>query len=322
MKKNSILGLTLITILLLSACRSGEKVHTVGEFVPENDEFWEVIPKSSVIDRIGINFEFTEGPAWHPKGYLIFSDIPANTIYKWEGKRFSEYRKPSNMSNGILAAQGGELFICEHESRRLTRLSPDGSETVLADNYDGRRLNSPNDLCRSHDGVVYFTDPPYGLKERNEDPDKEIPYSGVFALKDGIVSLVDSSMSWPNGIALSPSGDYLYVANMNKIEEGGETLYDVFWKRFKIEEDGSIGTGEIFYRAADTSLPGGPDGMKVDKNGNIFATGPGGILIIKPDGTYLGRISLPIAPTNLTFGPRENVLYITARSTLYRVQFQ
>jgi gluconolactonase len=306
----------------LFGCKAREEVHPVGEFLPENDRFWEVISPQSVIERIGINFEFTEGPAWHPKGYLVFSDIPANTIYKWSGKKFVSFRDSSNQANGLLFMHGGELLACEQESRSITWLNSEGKLTTLVDSYQGRRLNSPNDLCRSSSGVIYFTDPPWGLPGGNNDPQKELPYSGVFRLENGKTTLIDSTLSWPNGIALAPGERYLYVANVEINTLNGEDQYDVFWMRYTLNEQGKVIDKGIFFRADDTSLPGGPDGMKVDQNGNLFVTGPGGILVIDSTGTYLGTISLPIPPSNLAFGPGEREIFVTARSSVYRIKIK
>lgn len=307
---------------LLFGCRAKEEVHPIGEFLPESDRFWEVVPRGAVIERIGINFEFTEGPAWHPKGYLVFSDIPGNTIYEWTGKKFVTFRDSSNNANGLLFKHGGDLLACEHGSRSITRFSPEGKLTTLVDSYQGRRLNSPNDLCRSTSGAIYFTDPPWGLPERNSDPEKELPYNGVFRWKDGDMSLIDSTLSWPNGIALSPDERYLYVANMEIVRENGTDQYDVFWMRYTLNENGETVDKRVFFRATDTSLPGGPDGMKVDQNGNLFVTGPGGILVLDTAGTHLGTISIPIPATNLAFGPKEREIFVTARSTVYRITME
>lgn len=307
---------------LFPGCRVKEKVYPIGEFLPENEKFWEVVPRNSVIERIGINFEFTEGPAWHPKGFLVFSDIPANTIYEWTGKRFVSFRDSSNNANGLLFKQGGDLLACEHRSRSITRFSPGGRLTTLVDNYQGLRLNSPNDLSRSVYGAIYFTDPPWGLPGLNDDPEKELPYNGVFRWNNGTISLIDSTLSWPNGIALSPDERYLYVANMEIIPENGQDRYDVFWMRYTLDENGAVLDKKVFFRALDTSLPGGPDGMKVDQNGNLFATGPGGILVVDSTGTHLGTISLPIPATNLAFGPKEKEIFVTARSTVYRITLE
>jgi len=294
----------------------------VGEFIAESERFHEVVPRGAVMERIGINFEFTEGPAWHPKGFLVFSDIPGNTLYRWTGKKFTSYRDSSNHSNGLLFMAGGDLLCCEHGSRSITRYSPEGKLSTLVDSYMGKRLNSPNDLCRSSTGTIYFTDPPWGLAELNDDPEKELPFNGVFSWDGREVSLIDSTLSWPNGIALSPDERYLYVANMEILSGNGEDRYDVFWMRYKLSEDDRVEDRKVFFRAADTSLPGGPDGMKVDRNGNLFATGPGGILVIDSTGTHLGTISVPIPATNLAFGPRERTIYVTARSTVYRISLE
>jgi len=312
----------MIGSLLLSACRSKEKVFPLGEFLPESDRFWEVVPQGAVMERIGINFEFTEGPAWHPKGYLVFSDIPGNTIYQWTGRKFISFRDSSNNSNGLLFMQGGDLLACEHGSRSITRYTPEGKLSTVVDSYGGKRLNSPNDLCRSLYGAIYFTDPPWGLAELNEDPEKDLPFNGVFRWERGQISLIDSTLSWPNGIALSPDERYLYVANMEIIKDEGEEQNDVFWMRYTLSENGEVVDKRVFFRAPDTTLPGGPDGMKVDRNGNLFVTGPGGILVLDSTGTHLGTMSLPIPATNLAFGPREKELFITARSTVYRVKME
>jgi len=308
-----------LTISILFACSSRERPVQIGTFHPENEKFWEVIPRDAVVERIGIDFEFTEGPAWHPEGMLLLSDIPANTIYQWAGKKYREFRKPSGKSNGLLVEPDGSVLACEHESRSLTRLSPEGELTTLADSYRGRRFNSPNDLCKASDGSIYFTDPPWGLPERNEDPDKELPFNGVYRLFMGEVILLDSTLSWPNGIALSPDEKYLYVANLEIIRVNGEEQYQVFWMRYTLGSSGEVIEKILFYSAPDTSLPGGPDGMKVDQNGNLFLTGPGGILVVDATGELLGTIGIPWPASNLAFGPREKVLYVTARSTVVRI---
>lgn len=317
-----ILALLIAGALLLFGCKSKEGVFPVGEFLPESESFWEVVPPGAVIERIGINFEFTEGPAWHPKGFLVFSDIPGNTIYRWTGKKFPIFRDSSNQSNGLLFMAGGDLLACEHASRSITRYSPEGKLTTLVDSYQGRRLNSPNDLCRSSLGTLYFTDPPWGLAGLNDDPEKDLPFNGVFRWDGGQVSLIDSTLSWPNGIALSPDEKYLYVANMEILQEDGEETYDVFWMRYTLNANGEPVDKKVFFRASDTTLPGGPDGMKVNKAGNLFVTGPGGILVLDSAGTHLGTISLPIPATNLAFGPKERELFVTARSTVYRITME
>lgn len=307
---------------VLIGCAPREEPLRVGKFLDTDQRFWDVIPKGSYMERIGIAFEFTEGPAWHPSGYLIFSDIPASKIYRWTGRKYVVFRDSSNQSNGLLVERGGALLACEHGSRSLVRITPEGNRQVLADRYLGRRLNSPNDLCRSSTGILYFTDPPWGLPLLNEDPEKELPFNGVYMLKNGNLTLIDSTLSWPNGIALSPDQTSLYVANMEIKGEPGAEQYDVFWMRYRLNELGFPVSSEVFYRAEDPSLPGGPDGMKVDRLGNLFLTGPGGILVVSEEGTLLGTIEVPFPPSNLAFGPREKEIYITARTDLYRVVFK
>jgi gluconolactonase len=252
----------------------------------------------------------------------VLSDIPGNTIYRWTGKKYVVFRQPSNQANGLLFRPGGDLLACEHGSRSITRFSPTGKLTTVVDRYQGKRLNSPNDLCRSSLGAIYFTDPPWGLPEQNNDPAKELPYNGVYRLYQGEMTLIDSTLSWPNGIALSPDERYLYVANMEISRSNGEDQYDVFWMRYRLNAAGEVEDKSIFYRAPDTSLPGGPDGMKVDQLGNLFVTGPGGILVLDTTGTHLGTISIPIPATNLAFGPKEKELFVTARSTVYRITME
>ncbi len=304
---------------LAMSCTFRQDVHHIGEFFPESEDFWEVIPRESLVERVGIAFEFTEGPAWHPDGYLIFSDIPSNTIYKWTGRKYQVFRHPSNNANGLHVESDGSVLACEHGSRSLTRYTPEGELEILADRYNGKRFNSPNDLCRASNGAIYFTDPPWGLPGVNNDPGKELPYNGVFRLHRGEVTLVDSTLSWPNGIALSPDERALYVANLEIIKVNGEDQYQVFWMKYNLDETGEVRDKTIFFSAQDTSLPGGPDGMAVDKEGNLFLTGPGGILVVDPEGNHLGTIGIPVPASNLTFGPRGKELFVTARSTVVKI---
>jgi gluconolactonase len=308
--------------LFLAGCSPVTDQRQIGTFHAENDRFWEVVPREAVAERIGIDFEFTEGPAWHPDGILLFSDITGDAIYSWNGRKYSLYRKPSNQSNGLLVEPGGSVLACEHGTRSITRCSADGELTTLVDRYRGKKLNSPNDLCMDSRGAVYFTDPPWGLPGRNQDPAKELPFNGIFRFHRGELTLIDSTLSWPNGIALSPDDRFLYVANMEIRQVNGADHYDVFWMRYALDEEGSVIGRQVFFSAPDPSLPGGPDGMAVDRKGNLFLTGPGGILVVDPSGEHLGTIEIPIIPANLAFGPREKTLYATARSTIVRIDLQ
>ena len=184
--------------------------------------------------------------------------------------------------------------------------------TVLADKFEGKRLNSPNDVVVKSDGAIYFTDPPYGLPRQNDDPAKEIPYSGIYRIRAGKIELISKDVQWPNGIGFSPDEKYLYVANsdpMNRV-----------WMRFEVKADGMLGAGSVFY-AVPASAPGGiPDGLKLDTNGNLFGTGPGGVWIISPEGKALGRIEPPEVPANVGWGDDGKTLYMTARTSVYRIR--
>jgi len=304
------------------SCNQNTPVESIGRLHAESESFYDIVPEDAILEKMGVDFQFTEGPVWHDKGYLLFSDIPANRIYKMDGRNIEVFREPSGNSNGLRVDREGAVIACEHGTRSVARYAQDGSKETIADNYKGARLNSPNDLCIASSGIIYFTDPPYGLKERNNDPAKEIPFSGVYMIRDGSVLLVDSTLSWPNGIALSPDEDYLYVANFEREGGSGEMGRQVFWVRYSLDERGNVTGRTTFFEAPDTDLPGGPDGMKVDKKGNLFVTGPGGILVINEAGTYLGRIELPVPATNLAFGQNEKELYITARSMVMKINLK
>ena len=319
--------MTRIVILAVSAwlmggCSPKREVHQVGTFNPESEQFWEVVPRETIVENIGVDFQFTEGPAWHPDGILLFSDIPENTIYRWNVRNFREFRKPSNYSNGLLVEPDGSVLACEHGSRSVTQYEKNGRLTVLADRYRGKRFNSPNDLCRASDGAIYFTDPPFGLSGQNNDPAKELPFNGVYRLHRGKITLLDSTLSFPNGIALSPDESFLYVADYEVTSGNGEGQGEMLWMRYSIDSNGNVLNRKVLFRVADPLLPGGPDGMKVDRKGNLFLTGPGGILVVSPEGVHLGTIGLPVPASNLAFGPREKVLYVTARSTVVRITFR
>jgi gluconolactonase len=288
-----------------------------------------IVPKGAVIEKLADGFTFTEGPVWVQDdrgGYLLFSDPNENTIYRWSpdgqvsvfrtksgyaGTNIGEYFQPG--SNGLALDREGRLTIDEHGNRRVTRLEKNGVLTVLADRYEGKRLNSPNDLVYKSDGTLYFTDPPFGLPKVYDDPGKELPYSGVFRLKDGTLQLVNSGLKGPNGLALSPDERYLYVDN-----------WDVEKKivmRFELEPDGSLGSGGIFYDMTSAQGEIALDGLKVDRSGNVYVSGPGGVWILSPEGQHLGTIKGPELPANFAWGdPDGQTLYMTARTGLYRIR--
>ena len=263
------------------------------------------VPDDAAAKEIAGGFEFTEGPLWH-EGRLVFTDIPANTVYEWtseEGR--SVFLRPSGHANGLAVDAEGRLLLAQHDGQ-VGRLVADETVESLVSTYRGRRLNSPNDLTVAADGAIYFTDPPYGV----DDETRELDFSGVYRLSpDGRLTLQADRFSRPNGIVLSPDGSTLYV---NDSEETVVWAYDV-------ADDGSLGKGRQF-AALEAEADGTTDGMKVDVNGNLYTTGPGGVWVYAPDGELLDRIAVPVPPTNLAFGGTDRKsLYVTARANVYRV---
>ncbi|MFN2565875.1 MAG: SMP-30/gluconolactonase/LRE family protein [Gemmatimonadaceae bacterium] len=287
-----------------------------------------VVDTTAVIERVATGFTFTEGPVWHPDGYLLFSDPNDNTIYRWSpdgqvsvyrvksgyaGTNIGEYRQPG--SNGLTLDKEGRLTINEHGNRRVTRLERNGVLTVLADNYEGKRLNSPNDLVYKSDGSLYFTDPPFGLPKVYDDARKELPYSGVFRLADGKLTLVARDLRGPNGIALSPDERFLYVADWDERHK--------VVTRYEVRTDGSLANPVPFfdfnYLPGDEAL----DGLKVDERGDLFVSAPGGVYVISPQGKLLGIIRPPERPANFAWGDDDGrTLYMTAPTSVYRVRMK
>ncbi|MED5585179.1 MAG: SMP-30/gluconolactonase/LRE family protein [Verrucomicrobiota bacterium] len=303
---------------------------TLGKVIRLDPALDELIDQSARIEVIGDGFIWAEGPVWIKQGkggYLLFSDIPRNSIMKWqEGIGVSLFMKPSGYtgatpygnepgSNGLLLDQKGRLIACEHGDRRLSLLTQAGGKRTLVDNYAGKRLNSPNDACVKSNGDIYFTDPPYGLPNRYQDERRELDFCGVYRLsKDGELTLLTKEMTRPNGIAFSPDEKTLYVAQSDPKA--------AIWKTFPVKSDGTLGTGKLFADATANvgKLPGLPDGLKVDQKGNVWATGPGGVSIFTPEGKLLGRISTGEKTANCGWGNDGSVLYLTADMYICRIQ--
>lgn len=263
------------------------------------------VPEDASVEEIASGLQFTEGPLWY-EGRLVFSDIPANTVYQWtSAESTSVFLEPSGHANGLALGTDGRLVLAQHDGQ-VGRLTADGEVEVLVESYRGKRLNSPNDLTVAEDGTIYFTDPPYGVDEEN----RELAFSGVYRWSpDGTITLLTKKFSRPNGIVLSPDGSTLYVNN------SAET---VIWA-YDVADDGTIENGREF-AAPEAEANGSTDGMKVDSQGALYTTGPGGVWVYAPTGELLDRISVPIPPTNLAFGgPERKTLFITARSKVYRV---
>jgi gluconolactonase len=285
-----------------------------------------ILPRGATIEKLAGGFQFIEGPVWHPDGYLLFSDPNANTIYRWTpegsvsvfrthsgytGADIGEYHQPG--SNGLTLDRNGLLTINEHGNRRVTRLERTGQITVLADRYDGKRLNSPNDLVYRSDGTLYFTDPPFGLPNAFDDRRKELGFSGVYMVKDSQVTLLTKELSGPNGIAFSPDERYLYVDNWD--------LRRKVLMRYDVNPDGTIAGGKVFHDFTRLPEPVALDGIKVDQQGDVYVSAPGGVWILSPAGKPLGRIVPPEHDANFTFGDADGrSLYLTASTGLYRVR--
>ena len=253
-------------------------------------------------------FQFTEGPVWHPEGYLLFSDIPASTIYRYvPGGEAAPYLTPSGNSNGLTFDREGRLLACEHGGRRVSRMGVAGGMDTLADQYGGKRLNSPNDIVIHSSGAIFFTDPPYGI-----DPDPgEQGFNGVYRLDpNGDVTLLSQDMNRPNGLALSLDESLLYVDDTRNRHVLAYPL------------DSDLGVGEPGVLVdMNVEAQGGPDGMKLDSQGNLYVTGPGGLWVVTPEGEHLGTIEFPQLPANLCFGgPDYRTIYVTARTGLYSIQ--
>ncbi|MCX6648359.1 MAG: SMP-30/gluconolactonase/LRE family protein [Candidatus Bathyarchaeota archaeon] len=276
--------------------------------MPKASRLGEIVPNPQVEKILG-GFQFTEGPLW-AEGRLLFSDIPASTIYSWTPGvgRAEVYRRPSGRSNGLTLDGRGRLIACEHD-RRLTRTEPDGAVKVLAESYEGKRLNSPNDAVVARSGAIYFTDPPYGLGDKCEG--KELPYQGVYRLGlRGKLILLDDTFERPNGLAFSPNESMLYIDDTAKRHI----------RVFDVRRDGSICNGRLFAELKGPK-PGNPDGMKVDIHGNVYCTGSGGVWVIDPSGEPLGVIEVPQVTSNVAWGDADfKTLYITAQTSVYRVR--
>ena len=318
--------------LALSVCTAmaqrTSNFPNIGKIHKYDPRLDQVLATDARIEVIGSGFEWAEGPIWiKDGGYLLFSDIPRNSIMKWkEGQGVTLFMKPSGFtgvvdygrepgSNGLTLDAQGRLVSCEHGDRRIARLEKDGGKRTLADSYMGRRLNSPNDLVYKSNGDLYFTDPPYGLPKNWDDPRRELDFCGVYRLShDGKLTLLNKDMTRPNGLAFSPDEKTLYVAQSDPDK--------AIWMSFPVNEDGTLGAGKVFADVTEmvSKNPGLPDGMKVDHNGNLWAAGPGGIHIYAPDGTRLGRIETGEKTANCAWGDDGSTLYMTADMYVCRIR--
>ncbi len=304
--------------------------RAIGKLEINDPKFEQLILPSAKIEKLAEGFAWSEGPIWiKDEGCLLFSDVISNTVFKWKASEgVTEFLKPSGYtgtmprggepgSNGLTVDSQGRLTLCEHGDRRVARREKGGHKITLADKYQGKRFNSPNDLVYKSNGDLYFTDPPYGLEGREKDPKKELAFQGVYRLKPtGELTLLTDELTFPNGLAFSPDEKILYVA----VSDPNKAI----WMAYDVKDDGTIANGRVFFDSTAwvKTKKGLPDGLKVDKNGNLFAAGPGGILLFTPEGKHLGTIATDEPTANCNWGGDGSVLYIAANHFLCRIQTQ
>lgn len=347
MKKSTLIFSLMLLVLACNPPRQKENVEEgestkapgpypiTGSIERLHDEINQLVPPDAEIEVLAEGFTWAEGPLWlEGQGMIIFSDIPENTVYQWkEGEGKSIYLKPSGYTgtearegetgaNGLLLSPDGELVLCQHGDRRMATMEaplnePESKFATLAEKWEGKKFNSPNDAAFHQNGDLYFTDPPYGLPEQAGDPTREIDFQGVYKVNhEGVVTLLTDELSRPNGIAFSLDYKTLYVANSDPKK--------AIWMAYDVKDDGTLENGRVFFDATDKvgKLKGLPDGLKVNGNGYIFATGPGGVLIFDPGGKHLGTIKTGQATANCAFDTDGSHLYITADMYLLRVKLQ
>ena len=284
-----------------------------------------LLPTDPHIEKVAGGFAFSEGPLWRPNGTLWFSDVIGNVVRQWSPTGgITELFRPGGYDgsslpaggfigpNGMTAGPGGSAILCQHGNRRVVRVGPDMKMTTVVDSFQGKRLNSPNDVVFRSDGSMYFTDPPYGLPEADNDPTKDLPFNGVYRFAHGVLELMVADMSRPNGLAFSPDEKTLYVANSDPDRR--------IWMRYDVDSAGTLRNGQVFADVTAHEDDGLPDGLKIDVHGNLFATGPGGVWVFTPAGKHLGTIKLPEQPANCGWGDDWRTLYMTAETSIYRVR--
>jgi gluconolactonase len=277
------------------------------------------------LEKLADGFQFIEGPLWFDAGYLWFSDVQGNVVRQWaQDGKVTDILRPAGYTgkdapegplpgpNGMVHDKDGTVLLCQHGNRQIARISKDRKVSPLISKYKGKRLNSPNDLVFKSDGSLYFTDPPYGLPKQDDDPKKELKFNGVYRFTRGSLQAVVQDLTRPNGIAFSPDEKILYISVSDEKHK--------VWMRYDVNPDGSVKDGRIFYDATSETMPGLPDGMKVDSKGNLYCAGPGGVWVFSPEGKHLGTINTPKPPSNCNWGDDGKTLYITAVDALYRIK--
>jgi gluconolactonase len=323
-----------LAIAMLISCTQKE-MKTIGTIERIDPALDAIIQGNPAVEVIAEGFEWSEGPVWiKEQNMLLFSDVPTNTIYKWTAEKGKEvYLTPSGYtgtlsqysnepgSNGLTLNSEGKLVLCQHGDRRVVLLdapftAPEAKFITLVDNYQGKKLNSPNDAVYRSNGDLFFTDPPYGLPKQENDTTREIPFQGVFKVSNGVASLITDSLTRPNGIAFFPGEKTLLVANS---DPGKAT-----WYAFDLLENDSVTNARIFYDATENTKTekGLPDGMRIDKQGNVYASGPGGIWIFNKEGKVLGKIKISEATSNCVLADDEKTLYATSDMYVVRIKLR
>ena len=306
---------------------------TTGSIARMDDAINDLIPENAKIEVLADGFTWSEGPLWIEEGqYLLFSDIPPNRIMKWSEKEgISLYLTPSGYtgsvarkgepgSNALILDKDGNLVLCQHGDRRMAKMNtsldnPQPDFSTIVGEYEGKKLNSPNDAIYDSQGNLFFTDPPYGLEGNMDDPTKEIDFQGVFRYStEGVLTLISKTLTRPNGLALSPDEKTLYVSCSDPDA--------ATWTAFTLKEDGTVESEQLFYDATGTKGKGLPDGLKIDKKGNIWATGPGGVWVFNPTGKVLGKIQTGEATSNCAFNADQSALYMTCDDYLMRIKLK
>lgn len=324
--------LPIAALLFVFSCKVAEQTKSLGSIERTDAALDNIIEPSASLEILSDGYDWSEGPVWiESEKMLLFSDVPMNTIYKWtEADSVEVYLKPSGYtgqttstssepgSNGLALNPEGKLVLCQHGDRRLALLdaplgAPQSNFTTLTDSYDGKKFNSPNDVVVRDNGDYFFTDPPYGMPK---DVKQEIPFQGVYKLSGGSVTLLVDSLTRPNGLAFVPGTKTLIIANSDPEK--------AIWYAYDLDDHDSLTNGRIFYdvTSAAKAEAGLPDGLKIDKNGNVFGTGPGGIWIFDKNAKVLGKIKIPAATANCAFSPDEKTLFITADNYLLRLRMR
>jgi gluconolactonase len=325
----SVSSIVLVAAVLILMHSTAARAETVPVTITSLDpRFDQLVPKDAKLEKIADGFTWVEGPVWNKQGgYLLFSDIPANAVYTWRpGEHASLFLENSGLSgmtpfagkepgsNGLALSKDGRLVLCRHGDREIGRLEDDGRITSVANRYDGRRLNSPNDLVFKSDGSLYFTDPPFGLPGVFDDPHKS-PVQGVYRVgTDGTVTLLIDNVKAPNGIAFSPDERILYVSDVDPQRAA--------WLAYDVQPDGTVANGRVLFDAGRWRRDPffGPDGLKVDRHGNLFGARPGGVSVIAADGTLLGTIETGHPASNVAWGEDGKTLFITGGTSVYRLR--